>query len=495
MKKREIAMKNYEKETLNTSLYLKTSNFPITYTSCEYFNIFLLFFKKVINLQPMEKISTKIAVLLCVISFNIDAQVFIPKSKEQVLEKIEQNYDYQVELLKGKYRSKIKKEYKRRRELIRETFLDSTFVFDNTYKNFVSSIIKEVKSNNPSLDQRESLVFINRHLDPNAACFGNHTFMFNLGLFHFLESEDEFAFIVCHELAHQYLNHVNGGVRKRVEKLNSKEYKRKIRDARLTIYGRNKAGMKLLKELSYGFLKKSRTNEYEADSLGFEFFKRTKYNTSAAYKALSRLKTFDDGIFNTKIKIDSILNFKDYKFRKYWLDQEETMFDIEEKSDDLKWFDKDSIKTHPDVENRVKKLKAKISNQELQKSISFEEIKLYATKDQINSLIYFNQLDLVFYLLLEKFQKGDTSDFLITKLAKTIQKIYTTKERHVFGKRIPQSSPFATEKNLNKIRTFLHNLEIKDVRKLGYHFCKKYLDTIQSEEFTKINDFFTKLNQ
>lgn len=442
-----------------------------------------------------ERISLKIAVLLYVISFNLNAQVFIPKNKEQILEGIEQNYDSQVAVLEGKYRSKIKKEYKKRKELIRETFLDSTFIFDDKFENFISTIIKEVKTQNPSLDQREDLVFINRHLDPNAACFGNHTFMFNLGLFHFLESEDEFAFIVCHELAHQYLNHVNGGVRKRVEKLNSKEYRRKIRDARLTIYGRNKAGMKLLKELSYGFLKKSRVKEYEADSLGLEFFKRTKYNTLAAPTALNRLKTFDDGIFNTRIKIDSIFNFEGYKFRKYWLEEEETMFDIEEKSDDLKWWDKDSIKTHPDVENRAKKLKSKISNEELKKSNSFEEIKLYATKSQVNSLMYFNQLDLVFYLILEKIQKGDTSDFLITQLAKTLQKIYTAKSDHIFGKRIPQSSPFATEKNLNKIRTFLHNLEIRDLRKIGYHFCKKYSEINKSEEFAKINNFFTKLNK
>ncbi|CAL2056867.1 M48 family metalloprotease [Tenacibaculum sp. 190524A05c] len=443
----------------------------------------------------MEKISLKIAILLCVISLNLNAQVFIPKNKEQILQKIEQNYDSQVDLLEGKYRSKIKKEYKKRRELIRETFLDSTFVFDNTYKNFVSSIIKEVKAKNPSLDQREDLVFINRHLDPNAACFGNHTFMFNLGLFHFLESEDEFAFIVCHELAHQYLDHVNGSVRKRVEKLNSKEYRRKIRDARLTIYGRNKAGMKLLKELSYGFLKKSRSKEYEADSLGLVFFKKTKYNAAAASKSLGRLKRFDDGIFNTKIKVDSILNFDGFKFRKYWLEEEETMFDIEEKADDLQWWDKDSIKTHPDIENRVKKLESKITQKEVKPTVSFEEIKAYATKDQINSLIYFNQLDLVFYLLLEKIQKGGSSDFIITKLAETLQKIYTTKVDHIFGKRIPQSSPFAKEKNLNKIRTLLHNLEIRDVRKIGYHFCKKYSNTITSEEFAKINNFFTKLNQ
>ncbi|CAL2092306.1 M48 family metalloprotease [Tenacibaculum sp. 190524A05c] len=443
----------------------------------------------------MEKIGLKITILLCVISLNLNAQVFIPVNKEQILQKIEQNYDSQVDLLKGKYRSKIKKEYKKRRELIRETFLDSTFVFDNTYKNFVSSIIKEVKTKNPSLDQREDLVFINRHLDPNAACFGNHTFMFNLGLFHFLESEDEFAFIVCHELAHQYLDHVNGSVRKRVEKLNSKEYRRKIRDARLTIYGRNKAGMKLLKELSYGFLKKSRSKEYEADSLGLVFFKKTKYNAAAASKSLGRLKRFDDGIFNTKIKVDSILNFDGFKFRKYWLEEEETMFDIEEKADDLQWWDKDSIKTHPDIENRVKKIESKITQKEVKSTVSFEEIKAYATKDQINSLIYFNQLDLVFYLLLEKIQKGNSSDFILTKLAETLQKIYTTKVDHVFGKRIPQSSPFAKEKNLNKIRTLLHNLEVRDVRKIGYHFCKKYSNTIASEEFVKINNFFAKLNQ
>lgn len=446
-------------------------------------------------LQPMKKrLSLKIALGFFTAFQCSFAQVFIPENKQQILEKIDVNYDFQVDLLEGKYKSKIKKEYKKRKELIVEAFLDSTFIFDNKYSNFITSIVGEVKAKNPMINQTEDLIFMNRHLDPNASCFGNNTFMFNLGLFHFLENEDEFAFIVCHELAHQYLNHVNESVKKRVEKLNSKEYKRKIRDARLTIYGRNKAGMKLLKELSYGFLKNSRAKEYEADSLGLIFFQKTKYNASASYKALSRLKTFDDGVFNTNIKIDSIFNFNEYKFKNYWLEEEETLFDIEEKVDDLKWWEKDSIKTHPDIENRIKKLKSSVSKAS-NNSVSFEDLKAYAFKDQINTLLYFNQLDLAFYLLLEKIQQGNTSDFLITKLAQALQKTYITKSEHIFGERIPQSSPFATEKNLNALRTFLHNLEIKDVRKIGFYFCQKYANKIKSEEFTQINQFFTKLNQ
>jgi predicted Zn-dependent protease len=442
-----------------------------------------------------KTILIKIAFIFLLVSYSSFGQVFIPKNKQQILEKIENNYDYQVNLLRGKYKSKIRKEYKRRKELITEVFLDSTFIFDNAYNNFVASIIKEVKSTNPSIKKNVDLVFINRHLDPNASCFGNHTFMFNLGLFHFLENEDEFAFIICHELAHQYLNHVNNGVRKRVEKFNSKEYKRKLSYAKRTIYGRNKAGIKLLKELNYGFLKKSREKEYEADSLGLIFFQNTKYNISASYKALSRLKTFDDGMFNTKLKIDSVFNFDKYKFRKYWLEEEDTMFDIEEKADDLKWWDEDSIKTHPDIENRVEKLKTKITRSSSNGSKSFNDIKKYAFKDQINSLLYFNQLDLAFYLLLEKIQRDEPSDFLVIKLAETLQKTYITKKEHVFGKKIPQSSPFAKEKKLNKLRVFLHNLELKDVRKIGYHFCQKYVNKIKSDEFAQINQFFTKLNQ
>jgi hypothetical protein len=76
-----------------------------------------------------KSILVKIAFIFLLVSYSSFGQVFIPKNKQQILEKIENNYDYQVNLLRGKYKSKIRKEYKRRKELITEVFLDSTFIF------------------------------------------------------------------------------------------------------------------------------------------------------------------------------------------------------------------------------------------------------------------------------------------------------------------------------------------------------------------------------
>ncbi|WP_408041570.1 M48 family metalloprotease [Tenacibaculum amylolyticum] len=434
-----------------------------------------------------------IAIFFC--SKKIYSQVFIPSNKEEILKSIDVAYDTQVSLLDGKYKSKIKKEYKKRKAFIKSTLLDSTFIFDDTYKTFVSNIVEEIRKKNPSIKKYKETIFINRHLEPNAACFGNHSFMFNLGLFQLLENEDEFAFIVCHEMAHQYLDHVNKGIRKRIETVNSKEYKRKIRDTRLTIYGRGKAARNLLKELNYGFLKKSRKREYEADSLGLVFFSNTKYNLKSAYDALEKLKKFDDGVFASKIKIDSLLNFSEFKFKKYWLEEEETMFDIEERADDYE-LNKDSLKTHPDIENRMKKVLDEIgSKSKTTKQFSLTEMKTHAMKDQINSLLHFNQLDLVFYLLMKKLQEGEQTEFVILKLAEAFQKSYVLKSNHTFGKKIPQASPFSREDNLNSIRTFLHNLEIRDVRRMGYHFCKQYETQNKSKEFAVIKEFFNNLNK
>lgn len=422
------------------------------------------------------------------------SQVYIPENKDAILEDLKERHTNLVKDLKGDYKSKIKKEYKKRNEYIKETLLDSVFVFDERYDAYLKTVLQKIEKGNPQLNFTNYLFLFNRDPSPNASCFGNNVFMINLGLFNFLKNEDELAFIICHEIAHQKLNHVNGGIRKRINKANSKEIRKKIRASKSSIYGRSSAGLSLLKELNYGMFKNSRKNEFEADSLGFEIFKNTVFNLSSSANSLERIKSTDEqGIFKTKINLDSLLSFKEYPFKKYWLDEDETMFDIAERVDDYKW-NKDSLSSHPDIADRIKKLES-FNVSENKEVTAFNEIKSFTQKEQIKSLLYFGNVDLALFFLLKDIQENKQSTFTIIKLIETFKKIYKLKEHHQLGKKIPQTSPFTKEKNLNFIRKFIHNLEIKETRKIGYYLCLKYDELYNAnEEFKILKSYFEKLN-
>lgn len=444
----------------------------------------------------MKNIKLKSIIILFLLFFVLDlsSQVYIPKNKQLILDDLEKRYDNSVAEFSGNYKSKVKKEFKKRKEYIEETLLDSVFVFDDKYDTYLEGILKNIKKGNPNLNLTNYFFLFNRDPSPNASCFGNGFFMLNLGLFNFLKSEDELVFIICHEIAHQKLNHVNESIKKRIYKANSKEIKKKIRASKASVYGRSKAARLLLKELSYGMFKNSRKSEFEADSLGYEIYKNTTYSLSATANSLESIKRIEDkGVFKTEIKIDSLLSFNEYPFKKYWLDDDEAMFGLQERIDDYEW-DKDSLKTHPDIEERILKLKS-LDIIDNTKTIGFDDVKSYVENQQIKSLLYFGNIDVALYILLEDLQEDNENDFTVIKLIESFKEIYKLKNKHQLGKKIPQSSPFTKEKNLNSLRVFIHNLEIKETRKIGYQLCLKY-DKLYGvdEDFRELKNYFEKLN-
>ena len=420
--------------------------------------------------------------------------VYKSEYKEVFKTVVKDRYTKLIKNLDTKHKSKLKKQFKERNETILELIEDSVFLFNKEYKTFLSDVLNEVKNTNPIIEIKDYVFFFNRLPTPNAACFGNDVFMLNTGLFQFLENEDEFAFIVCHEIAHQILDHVNKNITQYVNKVNSKEVKRKIKDVRLTIFGRNKAGMKLIKNLTFNFLKNSRKMELEADSLGLEIFKKTKYNVNAAITALNKLKNSDEALFDTNIKLDSLLNFKEYPFKKYWLEKEESIFSIDEKTDDYSW-DKDSLKSHPDINKRIESLHVKFQKRAFKNdTIAFLKLKEFSKYQQISSLLDFNQVDVAFYILLKDMQSKKAKNVSFVKFLATLKKLYNLKLNHNLGKYVSQNSPFTSEKNINQIRLFLHNLELKDIKNIGYYFSKKYNHKIKNnKEFNKNKQFFETL--
>jgi pyoverdine/dityrosine biosynthesis protein Dit1 len=94
-------------------------------------------------------------------------------------------------------------------------------------------------------------------------------------------------------------------------------------------------------------------------------------------------------------------------------------------------------------------------------------------------------------------EKGEIDDSSFNEaIISLLRKVYIFKETHVFGKYIGQVNPFSEEKYLNEIRLFLNNIELKNIRKIGYYYCQKnetaFKDnTIFQDNFT----FFKKLNQ
>ncbi len=418
---------------------------------------------------------------------------FEPKNLDSLVKVLDLVYEGQLASIENKNRKQVKRIYKQRHEDLVEMLNDSIFIFDHKLESYQNSILQKIYDANPEIDKEDFKFLFNRSVIPNAACFGDKTFMVNLGLISLLENEDQYAFILCHEIAHYQLNHVNQSIDDRITKLNSKQVLSEAREIKRKKYGRTTEGMSFLKDLTFDFLKHNREVEIQADSLGFQYFRKTKYSEIESQRSLKLLGEIEEVIFKDSIRLSEVLNFETYPFKKYWLNKEKSLFDIKEKVDDYEW-DKDSLKTHPDTDLRIlslNKLKPQESN--VKKGV-FSEIQKYTNYKTINALIDMNQLDFALYYSLSKIQENNkVTPFYYSKVAQIFAKMYDLRKNHKLGKSIPAISTLTKEKNINEIRQFINNLELKNIRKIGYAFCLKH-EEIAKEE-TDFQNAFEELKQ
>lgn len=374
---------------------------------------------------------------------------------------------------------------------------DSTFIFDKTIQQSLKTIVAKIYLTNPQINYDDFYFIINKSMIPNASCYGNGIFSINLGLFTLVENDDELAFIICHELAHHLLKHNNKSIEKHINTYNSKETKKQINTAASQAYGRRAAVANLLKDLEYNFMKQSRNAEIEADSLGFVLFNKTNYNKEAAITVLQKLDLSDTMLFNAQTHLKQNFDFIEYPFKDVWLSPEDKLFNIKESSDDLK-FDKDSIKTHPNIPLRIQNLRTTFKFKPSYSTLS-EYQKLRKQAQDFSIKIYLDQqrLDFALYQLLSLHEKNElTETEFCTKVAYLLKKAFELKQKHTFGKYVQGINPFSEEKNINEIRLFLNNLELKNIRKIGYYFCVKNETLLKDNaDFQDSLNFFINLTQ
>lgn len=167
---------------------------------------------------------------------------------EIYLKRINSNYINKIE---GPFSSKIKKVFKDRDENILKSIKDSSYVFIPEIKAHLDLILANIFASNPKIDTTDFNFFINNSMLPNAACYGDGMFQINIGLFTALESDDELAFVICHEIAHKYLEHSLKNVSNVIATINSKETKKKVRQVKRQKYGQTRAALSVIVWIKY----------------------------------------------------------------------------------------------------------------------------------------------------------------------------------------------------------------------------------------------------
>jgi|KBSSwiS6_1023812.scaffolds.fasta_scaffold01431_3 Zn-dependent protease with chaperone function len=375
-------------------------------------------------------------------------------------------------------------------------------VTDPVAHQYLQSILKKITDVNPELKTLQVRLVFSRDWWPNAYSMGEGTLAVNAGLMINLNNEAELVFVLCHELAHFYLDHSNKAIRKNVEALNSAAFKAEMKRISKQEYNAGKQLDSLVSLVSYGFRRHSRDNEAEADRYAFAFMKRTGYDCNGILTCLRLLDKIDESNFSKPLVLEQVFNFDDYPFKKKWIQKESMIFGQMGNDDSpLAQKEKDSLKTHPDCENRIAFLTDSIRAVEAGKIFIvnepyFNQLKKDFLVEMTEQLYRDKNLSRNLYYCLLMLQDKENLQFAIYSIARGLNLAYESQKDHRLGMIVgKEGREYAADYNL-LLRMF-DKIRLNEIADLNNFFCRYYQVLMTGyegfeEEYSKARKFKTQ---
>jgi predicted Zn-dependent protease len=164
------------------------------------------------------------------------------------------------------------------------------YVFNSDFTEKLQLYFEKLKSKNPNIPDHIKIL-VARDNTPNAFCVQDGVFIVNMGLFNWIDNEQQLISVLSHELGHQILNHSENLQKKIIEKdLNSKV---QVSAIALSKINKKEKAFKLFKNHIYESSVYRRKSESEADSIGYVLFRNIGLKKSEYINSLKNLQQFD----------------------------------------------------------------------------------------------------------------------------------------------------------------------------------------------------------
>jgi hypothetical protein len=198
----------------------------------------------------------------------------------------------------------------------------------------------------------------------------------------------------------------------------------------------------------------------------------------------------DKAKYRGEIKLEEIFNFPDYPFKKKWIVKNELSFvDTKEEAEKKKLLE-DSLKTHPDCQDRIKLLSTKVQQYRNPNSKKFvvdeTEFRKLSKSFDYELLNYEYESGEVSHCLLHtlKMLQGFPGDpYLMGLVGKCLNRLYAAQANHEIGKITDLPNP-SYEEEYNSLLRLLQNIRLSELGSITYYYLKSYqAEGIASEEF------------
>lgn len=380
---------------------------------------------------------------------------------------------------KGKLRKEIIRIYTTSNEEFLKNIRKKRFIFDMRFTSYIDSVLQVLKEANPSLQNTDLKVYISKHTSMNAMSIGNGHFIMHLGLFKYLENEGQFVSVLAHEIAHGELQHVEQSIMHQATLGSSKVRRLQAREIRRQKYNQYDKSFTILKNIMYDDSKKRRRREMLADSIGYELYRNTGFEKISFINSLKLMEKYDS---LPTISLDSTV-YKQFfdlptqPFKEEWLNMEEfSNYDYSKYKEKI---NKDSIKSHPEVRQRIEKLATDfVELQGDKKAIpnehsAFKKLQQIARQEDIATLYYLEKYGLSVRLILFKLAKNPDDPYLKKWLGTNFLALYEAKKKYQLNRHVDRIIPKDQTRNQQQFLNFIWNLRLNELKAIGEHYSEQ----------------------
>jgi hypothetical protein len=333
---------------------------------------------------------------------------------EKEIDSIEENWTC-PKLFTAKATQKMYREiWDNRTKYITNRIANRTFVHDSAMLAYLQGIIDELIAANPSFKIQPPLLLLDRSAAPNAYTPGGNIVAFTLGMYAYLNTREEIALTIAHELSHILLGHSDRFLKEKAEWLTSDEYKEALNHVLDSKYNRYSRLMGVFKEQSFSSSRHSRYHEQDADSLAIVLLKgaRIPFDPNFFLRLDSTDRTYLEPL-NAPLKqyfahYALTLNESWCQKRGRGLSNTNYSFATDSKMDD-------SLKTHPECKERYE-VTLRYRDANASYTPIPKQIREKATKMLIWSMYDDRRLTRTLYRVFREKDKGSTDvwyDFMV----------------------------------------------------------------------------------
>jgi Zn-dependent protease with chaperone function len=344
---------------------------------------------------------------------------------------------------------------------------------DSVLNPQVQRVFKRIVQANPGLPPTRLL--LSRNPEPNAYATGDGTVVLNVGLLPKLENESQLAFVLCHELAHTALRHVDTGIESRLAVIHGKELQRAVQ--RIVLEEYNIASK--IKSLALGYSLNTnyhqRRYETQADSLGYALLTRTQYDAPQAYRALELLDVIDQPDAPEPLELGRYFSCASFTRPLTAAPAPKSIFAVQREAPTALELT-DTLKSHPDCAKRMRLIRRLAADKvasgpQAGTSAQWERLRQASRLEVVQAWFDYDCYDRAFYGALQQLRREPQNAYLQAVVVLCLYELRQHMQQHKFYEVVSNTSAH-NPASFNELLGVLNGLQLADFKNLSACFAQ-----------------------